>query len=154
MASPLLQVSASASHHQEAILCGIAPLTRACAQAEKPEESVVGGGPKRIMVGRLPRSCGEMDWWFATCQAGEAGVPEDKMSVGAPGQGAPGGVWAGGQLVLHLGEPGREKRVSRRNESRRRLAKSRPEVHCFYSWRRVSFLSLHPHLQKLPWFSC
>ena len=51
MASPLLQVSASVSHHEEAILCGIAPLTRACAQAEKREESVVGGGPKRIMVG-------------------------------------------------------------------------------------------------------
>ena len=25
---------------------------------------------------------------------------------------------------------------------------------CFYPWRRVSFLYLHPHLQKLPWFSC
>lgn len=57
-------------------------------------------------------------------------VPEDEMSVGAPGQGAPSGVWAGGQLVLKLEEPGREKRVSSRNE-RRRLAKSWPEVHVF-----------------------
>lgn len=43
-------------------------------------------------------------------------VPKDEMSVGAPGQGAPSGVWAGGQLVLKLEEPGREKRVSSRNE--------------------------------------
>lgn len=91
------------------------------------------GDPKELWWGCLPCSCGETDWWFATCQAGEVGVPEDKMSVGAPGQGALGGVWAGGQLVLKLEEPGREKRVSRRNESRRRLAKSRPEVHVF-SW--------------------
>ena len=57
------------------------------------------------------------------------------MSVGAPGQEAPGGVWAGGQLVLQLEEPGREKRVSGRSESRRQLAKSWPAVHvCRGRW--------------------
>ena len=66
---------------------------------------------------------------------GSCGVPEKEMSVGAPGQGAPGGVWAGGQLVLQLEEPGREKRVSGRSESRRQLAKSRPAVHvCRGQW--------------------
>ena len=52
-------------------------------------------------------------------------MPEEEPQDG----GATGGSWAGGQLVVKLEEPGREKRVSRRNESRRQLAKSRPEVH-------------------------
>lgn len=66
------------------------------------------------------------DWCLPLVRLGRHRELEDVS--GSPRTGAPSGVWAGGQLVLKLEEPGREKRVSSRSR-KDRLAKS------WASWR-------------------